>query len=187
VTNIAKSLIRRRGALAALVAASLVAAMIIVQLIALAAVAGLGPVSSASGGTIPGAVEYFVRDFVAMCVGIFLSLWVIAPIAPELHIGHVITRSSLAAGVGGVAALIVRVAIGLVSLATVGHGIAGAQSSGIYFDAGSIGIMATASVVAAVTAFIVAIPFTVLAGVLVWNWLQRHPSRHAVSGMLDEV
>ena len=187
MTNIAKSLIRRRGALAALVAASLVAAMIIVQLIAIAAVAGIGPIASGSTQAIPGAVEFFVRDFVALCVGVFLSLWVIAPIAPELHIGHVITRSSLAAGVGGVVLLIVLFSIGLVSLATVGHGVAGAQSSGIYFDAGSIGVMATASLVAAVTAFIQAIPFTVLAGVLVWNWLQRHPSRHAVSGMLDEV
>ena len=115
-------------------------------------------------------------------VGVFLCFWQLAPIAPVLRLAHVVTRSILAALLGGFAMWVVFV------IARVVSDVAAAPFS---FHAqnvfGSLGADVAGSLFSALDAMVGYLPSVALAAILLWGWLQRHPQSRAVHGALDEV
>ena len=115
-------------------------------------------------------------------VGVFLCIWQVAPIAPVLRLAHVVTRSILAALLGGAVMWIVFV---------IGEVVADVSNAPFSFHAvdvfGKLGPDALDSLFRALSVTAGYLPIAVLAGILLWGWLQRHPLAKPVHGALDEV
>ncbi len=119
-------------------------------------------------------------------LGVFGSFWQLAPIAPELRLGHVVSRAVLAAVVGAAAVVVVVVIVALIA-AVAGLPSAFGGGSGVegVIDRFWFGVLR--GVLGAAQGFVTQLPVVVLAAVLLWGWLDRHPLRHDVAGALDEV
>ena len=119
---------------------------------------------------------------VPFALGIFLSFWQIAPIAAVLRLAHVVTRSILAAVLGGVTLWL----FGLITAFVIT--ISDNPFSFRIGDVGTrLGADALEPVFPALNYLISELPVAVLAGILLWGWLQRHPPKTPVHGALDEV
>jgi len=141
-------------------------------------VAGLYELDDYSGpyfGQIPQQLLVVVLPF---CLGVFLALWLIAPLAEQLTLAFVLTRGALAAAAGGILVLVVNFFVALV----------GAFSSGTwYFD--GVGFLQGAlnAVSTGAGTFIGEVIVVLFASVLLWLWLKEHPREYTVSGLIDEV
>lgn len=168
------SLARRRGRLPALVAALGIAAVLLL----LRALNEL--VSVAAPGGQAGFDARIVVDFLPVALpfalGVFLGLWLIAPLADELTLPFVATRGALATAAGAILVIIAQLAIALV----------GAVSPGP-FDGDELAKDALLSVLAGASSFINYLLPVLFASVLLWLWLRAHPRDYAVSGLIDEV
>jgi len=115
-------------------------------------------------------------------VGVFVCLWQVAPIAPKLRLAHVVTRSILAALLGAAVMWVVlwalQVTVDVAGLAPEFRG------SAALAKLGPDALVALFHALAVTTGYL---PVTVLAGILLWGWLQRHPLDKPVHGALDEV
>ncbi|MFC5501929.1 hypothetical protein ACFPJ4_06705 [Lysinimonas soli] len=115
-------------------------------------------------------------------IGILLCFWQIAPIAPQLRLAHVVTRSLLAVVVAAVLLWVVDVVVQFV---------ADIASRPFSYDPGAIfgrlGQNVLYSLISAMQSAVSYLPVAVLAGILLWGWLQRHPPTTPVRGALDEV
>ena len=112
------------------------------------------------------------------CFGIFLALWLIAPLAEQLTLAFVLTRGALAAAAGGILVLVVNFVISLVGAFSLGT---------LYFHLqeflqGSINAVSTGAGM-----FIAELVAVLFASVLLWFWLKQHPREYTVSGLIDEV
>ena len=115
-------------------------------------------------------------------VGVFLCFWQVAPIAPVLRLAHVVTRSILAALLGGAVMWLVVMAFQLVvDVAKTPF------STPATTVLGELGPDALQSLFRALSATVGCLPVVALAGILLWGWLQRHPLGTRVHGVLDEV
>ncbi|TQL47784.1 hypothetical protein FB562_0854 [Homoserinimonas aerilata] len=184
-------LVKRRGALAAAVIAVGVLAVIVVQGVLRGVTSTLFSLGMPDLGYV-GTIWSDVTTSVALvefpfAIGVFLCLWLVAPVAAELRLAHVITRSVLAAGAGAVLVLVVQGFQALVVGIWVGGGLFGASFPFSGFSGSDIGYRLGFAMQTAVGSFIDLVPLVVLAGVFLWMWLERHPVSHQVSGMLDEV
>lgn len=115
-------------------------------------------------------------------VGVFVCLWQVAPIAPVLRLAHVVTRSILAALFGGAVIWIVIWAVQLI-VDVVAY--APEFRGGALL--GKLGPDALSTLFRALSITVQDLPVAVLAGILLWGWLQRHPLDRPVLGALDEV
>lgn len=115
-------------------------------------------------------------------VGVFLCLWQVAPIAPALRLAHVVTRSSLAALLGGA---VMWVVFWVVQVIADLAGFAREFQAGILF--GKLGPDALEAAFRALSVTAGYLPVAVLAAILLWGWLQRHPLDKPLQGALDEV
>jgi len=124
---------------------------------------------------------------IAYSAGVFAILWLFAPLTAALRLGGVITRSLLAVAGGAILMLLVTFAIGMQSW------LAGAN-----FFSNSLGPAADSFARDGGTAFLAALsstlgqavnvlPLTVLAVVLTWSWLVRHPAYQAERADAVEV
>ena len=179
-------LARKRGRLPALVTAALIAALILVQglLASVAAWIFGGLYERVSFGAAafelhawqPGyVIEPFLTVTLPFAIGVFLSLWLIAPLAAELTVAFVITRGLLASAAGAVLVLVVNFVIDLVRL--VGFG----------FDIRGFAHAVITEVGQAVDVFIYTTPIVLLGAVLLWLWLRAHPRDYEVAGLIDEL
>jgi hypothetical protein len=119
-------------------------------------------------------------------IGVFLSFWQIAPVAPQLRMAHVVTRSLLAAVVGAVFTLV----LGFLVAAVLNF----SQSDPTVVAGGGIGAVwrnlldAGRSVLpGALNILIDGLVVVPLAGLLLWGRLRSHPPKSAPAGALDEV
>lgn len=182
-----KQLVNRHGAFVSSVAALLVGAALIVQrfleyLIGLLSVLSVG--QSGSYFFPFGQVLLLTLPFV---VGYFVSLWIIAPIAEELRLPHVVTRAILATGVASTVVFVVLAIVGILGAFSWDGAIFGQSFPTMRFDGGgAVGALARALTSAALT-FVSTLALGVLAGVLLWIWRKDHPPRHPLSGLIDEV
>jgi len=115
---------------------------------------------------------------IPFAVGFFVSLWIVAPIAEELRIGHVITRAVLATGI---ASTVVFVVLALIAIGGAVRGLP------LGFDGGSAVDGLMRSLQSALGTFVSNLPLSVLAGVLLWVWRKDNPPRKPLSGLIDEV
>ncbi len=193
MVSIARKLVRRRGSLVAVVSSALLLAAIVAQQVLLNLLTTLSTfgLDSAQGDNVATiwtvALQFALGAVLPFVVGTFACLWLLAPIAPQLRLAHAITRSILAAGVGAAVVLVVVFVASLVS----SWGFDGAIFANSFPTvtwSGSTPVDALVrSLQAAIAAFIGWLPHTVLVGLALWTWLDRHPVRHAVRGLIDEV
>jgi hypothetical protein len=119
-------------------------------------------------------------------IGVWLAFWQIAPVSPQLRMAHVVTRALLAAVIGAVIAGI----LGFVVAATINFTL----SDPLVVAVGGPGDV----VRNLVDAFRSVLPGTLnvlvdglvvvpLAALLLWGWLQSHPTKTTPRGALDEV
>lgn|GEM_PF-2138275 len=180
-----KQLVSRHGAFVSAVTAVLVGAAIVVLQVVQALVIFL---SAASVGQSYGfALGRELLVAVPFAVGFFVSLWIIAPIAEELRLPHVVTRAILATGVASTVVFIVLAVAGILGAFSWDGAIFGQSFPTTRFDgAGAVGAIGRALTSAAIT-FVSTLALGVLAGVLLWIWRKDHPPRHPLSGLIDEV
>ncbi|HEU0205281.1 MAG TPA: hypothetical protein VFQ74_01145 [Pseudolysinimonas sp.] len=115
-------------------------------------------------------------------IGVFLCFWQLAPIAPVLRLAHVVTRSILAALVGGTVMWLVLMALQLVAAV-----VRTPFSTPAFTVLGELGPDALQALFQTLSAIVAWLPVAVLGGILLWGWLQRHPLDKPVHGALDEV
>lgn len=117
---------------------------------------------------------------VPLALGVFLSFWQLAPIAPQLRMAHVVTRALLAAIVGALLS-------GVLAVLLVAFPRLFGQDAQYYspLRAVSDSVMQTIpGVVDLLFDAAIAVP---LAALLLWGWMQRHLPDAAPRGALDEV
>lgn len=192
--NSMKALVRRRGAVAALVATLGIFAYLTIHrmvesaMFALwgfsAGVANVFEFFQAWWGNAAGGLGLIVLP---LCLGIFLSLWLLAPIAAQLGVTHVITRSTLAAGVGAVLILIAQGISAIFSSFNFQDALFGGIFPRLDFDGAGLISRWGGALQSTISTFVSVLPLVVLAGILLWIWLGKHPAKHPVAGMLDEV
>ena len=188
------SLARRRGRLPALVAALCIAAVLmlvrlvneLVAWMAASAVAASQPVSLGAGdglyelqptaGFDASRLLDYLPQALPFALGVFLGLWLIAPLADELTLPFVFTRGALATAAGAVLVVVAQVVIALV--VAVEEGVLNGQ--GFVRDV-SLGALAGLS------SFVNYLLIVLFASVLLWLWLRAHPRDYAVSGLIDEL
>ena len=119
-------------------------------------------------------------------IGVFLSFWQIAPVAPQLRMAHVVTRALLAAVVGAVATLVLGFLVAVVvnfsqsDPAAVASGGLGAVGRNL-LDAGRSVLPGALNIL---IDGLVVVP---LAALLLWGRLRAHPPKTSPAGALDEV
>ncbi|CAN5522817.1 hypothetical protein BH10ACT6_BH10ACT6_01880 [soil metagenome] len=114
-------------------------------------------------------------------IGVFLSFWQLAPIAPTLRLAHVVTRSLLAGLIGGLLLWAVFVVAQLIA------DIVAPSTGGTVHAFDTFGPDLLTALLRAMAALVGYLPSVALAAILLWGWLQRHPHEKRVHGMLDEV
>jgi hypothetical protein len=181
----AARVLRKRGALPAALTALGVGVVLVVTQVLQVLVTWIGRDPATTLGVFGSLQLNFFVSILPVIVGVFLSLWIIAPIAPELRLGHVITRAILAAGIG--CALTFLVAVLLSVAVQFGQAVPNAFAGSITVDARGIFEGIIRSFGSALAQFIGLIPLVVLAGILEWLWLEQHPRQHEVSGLVDDV
>ena len=183
------SLFGRRGVLAAAAAALMVlGTQIVLQLLSTLLYAGVIVAQRSQAEMVSAGLWAFVLGSLPFVIGVFLSLWLLAPIAAELHIAHVITRSLLAVAAGAVVVFLVYLSGGLLSQVSSSEGMVFGWAYAVFGSlVSTFGSALSNAVYGALGTAINLIPLTVLAGVLLWVWLRGHPAKHPVAGLIDEV
>jgi hypothetical protein len=119
-------------------------------------------------------------------IGVWLSFWQLAPVAPQLRMAHVVTRAILAAVVGAVATLVLGFIVGAVA-----NVIATAPALMATTDLGRVGAnLAEAlrpALSAALSILISGLVVVPLAALLLWGHLRNHPPTTAPAAAPGEV
>lgn len=187
------SLFGRRGVLAAAAAALIVlGTQIVLQLLStLVAVATF--ISNQqdqylSSVAFPSYLYSLILDSLPFVIGVFLSLWLLAPVAAELRLAHVITRSLLGVAAGALVVFLVYLIGGLLGQISSSEGMVFGWAAAAFGSlVATFGSALNYALYRALSTSIAMIPLTVLAGVLLWLWLREHPAKHPVAGLIDEV
>lgn len=188
MANSVKNLVRRHGAGAAAVTAAGVAAYLLVSGVAVDFVAFLVAASiyPDAGAFAPNLARAFLFAG-SFTIGYFLSLWILAPIAAELRVGHVITRAVLATGVGATIVFIVFGVLALLESFTFVEAVFGYSFPQVGFEGNRAVVGLSSALSTAFAAFMAQLPLGVLAGVMLWLWRKDHAPKHPLSGLIDEV
>ena len=119
-------------------------------------------------------------------IGVFLSFWQLAPVAPQLRMAHVVTRALLAAVIGAAATAVLGFIVAAVLNFTQTDPVV--VVSGGAADVGRNLLDAARSVLpGALNILIDGLVVVPLAALLLWGRLQTHPPKRAPAGALDEV
>lgn len=136
--------------------------------------------------------DYLLFFVLPLTLGVFLALWVIAPISDELTLRFVLTRAGLASAAGALLVIVFQTFQGLfasVGARWEGNGISSSwpppPGSSVNFEV--FGQNTLDALASGVGAFIFETPKVMLAGVLLWLWLREHPRDYAVAGLIDEL
>ena len=185
-----KQIVNRHGAFVSAVTAACVGAAILLQNILQGMVTWIAYIPQADvaqlhwfGDVIPNAF----LTALPFAVGFFLSLWLLAPIAEELRVPHVVTRSVLATGIGVTLFFVVQAIRALVSAVNGGGPWFGNSMVWPSFDGGSAVSGLAGALSGSILFFIAILPLGILAGVLLWLWRKDHPPKRPLSGLIDEV
>lgn len=173
-----------RAKLAAIVGAVVVAYVIAQQFVSVVGYLGGLPVGQVTGMLIStgGLIATYYLPF---AVGVFASLWLVAPLAADLTLAGVVKRSLLAAGIGAALVVVIRTMMfSADSFAGIGSFMGNSfpalpvdrvvQEAGFALQGG-------------VNIFLTLAPLVMLTVIFLWMRLAKHPSRHAVSADSVEV
>jgi hypothetical protein len=190
-----KKLVRRHGALVSAVTALALAAFLFVQEILLALISWVGVLPYLSSQQGSAALSPFglalwplLALAVAFGIGFFVSLWLVAPIAEELRVGHVITRAVLATGIASTLVFIVFAIVGVIgAFSPSGGSLAGFEFPWPRFSGDNAALALGRALETGLQTLIGMLPLGVLAGVLLWLWRKDHPPKHPLAGYIDEI
>ena len=187
-----QQLVRRRGALAAAMTAATLAAFLVVQdvlrqLISLMtlSLSGQGLYDVQQLGVFSGLLSTFLTFYLPFAVGLFVSLWLIAPVAEELRIGHVITRAVLAVGIGSTLVFVVLSVTSILSSFVFNAPFFGNSFPFPSYQGAPVPQQLAFALQSALVGFVSLLPLGVLAGVLLWHWRKTHPVDFAIEGLID--
>lgn len=124
---------------------------------------------------------------IAYSVGVFAILWLFAPLSADLRLGGVIARSLLAVAGGAVLMFLVAFFIGMQSWLASANFFSnsfGPAADSFFRDGGNSFLVAISSTLGEA---VNVLPLTVLAVVLTWSWLVRHPAYQAEEARTVEV
>jgi hypothetical protein len=135
---------------------------------------------------LPATMQTALLASLPFAIGVFVAFWQIAPIAPQLRMAHVVTRSLLAALVGAVATGIIAFVVAIVLNLSQSNPVvvAGGGFADILRNLADAGRSVLPGALNLLIDGLVVVP---LAGLLLWGWLQSHPPKTAPVGALDEV
>ena len=121
-------------------------------------------------------LDELLHYLIPFALGVFVALWLVAPISDELTLRFVITRAGLAGLTASILVILVNLVLGLVwSLSAAG------------FDSTSFLQSVVTALTTGLSTLIFQIPLVTFAGVLLWLWLRDHPREYAVAGLIDEL
>jgi len=121
-------------------------------------------------------VDELLHFLIPFALGVFVALWLLAPISDELTLRFVITRAGLAALTASILVIVVNLILGVVWSFSAG----GFDST--FFLQSAVEALSTG-----LSTFIFQTPLVMFAGVLLWLWLRDHPREYAVAGLIDEL
>ena len=182
-----KKLVRRHGALVSGVTAVSIGLAIVIKQLLQAFISWTSLLPYGSGDILTPTASHALVIALPFAAGFFLSLWIVAPIAEELRVPHVITRAVLATGIGATLVFVVLAVLAILGAFSTSGTLFGNSFPSPTFD----GFLAASGLGHALTnallAFVELVPLGVLAGVLLWLWRKDHAPRHPLSGLIDEV
>ncbi|MDJ0335491.1 hypothetical protein QMG83_09675 [Salinibacterium sp. G-O1] len=180
-----KQMLSRHGAFVSGVTGIAVAMMLVAQGIVQAATVFLAVGGQMQPTQYLLSFGYVLVQAVPFGIGFFLSLWLVAPIAEELRVPHVITRAILATGIASTLVFIVSAVLVIVGAFTLGTSFFGNSFPFPQFDGGGAGRGLLVALAEAISGFVMRLPLGVLAGILLWIWRKNHPPRRPLEGMID--
>jgi hypothetical protein len=128
-----------------------------------------------------------VLGSLVVALGIFVSLWAIAPISHELDLPFVLTRAALATACGAVLSALVHIVIALFSaIRAPEYWFSNSFTPG-GFEGGMFLSSVIGSLIGIITTSIALFPLVALTVVLLWLWLRAHPREYEISGLIDEL
>ena len=120
-------------------------------------------------------------------LGVFIALWLIAPISDELTLPFVLTRAGLAAASAAVVVIVFTAVKGLFDSIGALSPFDAAESAPAGVNLAAFGYNALNAVTGGINIFVFSGPAVLLAGVMLWLWLRAHPREYAVAGLVDEL
>ena len=190
-------LARRQGRLPALVAALGIAVYLVVKSIISilvdwainGAYAAVTPTENRLdfGPFFGGLPQQLLLTVLPFCLGIFLGLWLIAPLAEQLTLAFVLTRGALAAAAGSILVLVVNFFAALVGALARLTDSGNLRFENQIFDVAGFLQGTLAAIGTSAGMFIAEVVAVLFASVLLWLWLREHPRDYEVSGLIDEV
>ena len=191
MTALATRVVHQRGVVVALVTGAAVLAALVVQAVLAGVFGFIGVWMSGQGARFGGlpadSVGRAALTYLPFAIGVFLALWFVAPIAADLRLFHVLTRGLLVAAIGGGLAIVVAIIGALFGAFNYSAGFSSNIVANLGYDFGSVVSGIGAAISTGLTLFVNALPLVLLACVLLWIWLERHPRNHQVAGIVDEV
>jgi hypothetical protein len=191
-TKSMKQMLRTRGVAVAAVTAGAVGAWLFLQNL-LRNIINLITISTTSDLYEVDYGAYIWADFLSnlivfvlpITLGIFLSLWLVAPISEVLGIGHVITRSVLAVGIGSTLYFVFQTVADIIGAIAFDRPLFSNSFPGVVYDGPRIVFAITQALQSALVTFVSLLPLVVLAGVLLWHWRKANPPEFHVQGLID--
>lgn len=185
--------LRRRGALPAFLTALGTGLFLTVQSLLGALVSLIGVQQATSGlyeldytsVAIQGALVSLLVTALPFVFGMFVSLWILAPIADELALRFVIARGILAGVIGSLLVFITSIVLVLVGVFEASGSFITSTFPWPSVESGLADVLMSLSM--ALSYLVHLLPVVILAAVLLWHWLRTHDREHSVSGILDEV
>lgn len=129
----------------------------------------------------------FLLITIAYSAGVFVLIWLFSPLTARLGLGSVIARSLLAAAAGAVLMFLANFAIAMQSWLAGANFFSnsfGPAADSFIRDGGNAFLFAVSSTLGRA---VDVLPLTVLAVVLTWSWLVRHPVSQRESAPSAEV
>jgi hypothetical protein len=124
---------------------------------------------------------------VPLVLGVFVWLWLFSPLTAELRLGAVLKRSVISALSGLILTLLVQLAMGMQSWFANAQFFGNSSNQAVEsFVANGSNALPMALETAVTTAFDT-LPAVVLAVVLTWSWLVRHPARQSAEAVAAGV
>jgi hypothetical protein len=176
---------KRRGRLPALIAASAILVWFVLTNV-IASLASTVFYAGGFAGFFPALLSVFLTS-VPLALGVFVSLWAIAPISDELGLPFVLTRAALAAACGVVLADVVTIVLAFFGSLSATGSVFGNSFPIPSFNGGTFVSTLLGTLAYAIPYFLSTLPIVVLACVFLWLWLRDHPREYAVAGIIDDV
>ena len=181
-------LVRRRGALAAAVTALGVGGALVAMLVVQQAITMIGLIGQQGSGIEVvlwgGLASDLALTILPFTAAYFLALWLVAPIAAELGLRHVIARAVLATGIAATAVFLVRAIVGIVRSLTWDRPVFSNSFPEVDVVTSIPGELLSA-LQGSLFLFFSLLPLGILAAVFLWLWRREHPAEFEVAGLID--